>query len=88
MNTPTPAAADALLAQQIEWAEALHSWETIGLMYKPGRGDPVQAATFLIAYKNVAEEQGRELSPQERDVIDKLWAHILADLKAPALPSA
>lgn len=71
------AAADQLLALQIEWAEALHSYETNGVAVKAGRGNALRDLQGLF------KARASTTNPQERKGLDWLIAQEMKALGVP-----
>lgn len=68
------AAADQLLALQVEWAEALHAYESHGIAVKKGKRD---ARAELVA---LIKARGTSPTAPERTALSNLIAEALAEL--------
>lgn len=74
--------ADFLLALQIEWAEALHQYETIGVAVKKGHKDTQAELATLYKLRVLAE------TAAERAALSALIAESFAALGHPLDPDA
>lgn len=70
-------AADALLTLQIEWAEALHAYETTGVAVKKGHREGLSTLMGLIKVRTATT------SPAERVALTALIANTFDDLGQP-----
>lgn len=73
-------AADKLLALQVEWAEALHSYETHGVAYKKAQGDGITRLINLIKTRNTTRDA------QEQQALSYLIQQQFAELGQPLQP--
>ena len=70
-------AADALLALQIEWAEALHAYETTGVAVKKGHHEALVTALQLVKARAACPDAG------ERAVLTTMLHEVFAALGHP-----
>ena len=73
-------AAETLLALQIEWAEALHSYETNGIAVKRGRREDLGDLGLLYKLRGMAE------TPEERAALSRQIADHHNEMGYPLIP--
>ncbi|GAB3380822.1 phage antirepressor N-terminal domain-containing protein [Spongiibacter taiwanensis] len=75
-------AAEKLLKLQIEWAQALHSYETNGVAYKRGKGEAVSQLDKLIRSRNATNDakEKQSISLLIRDHLNEMGAAVDDDM--------